>query len=72
MQQADDTMELIVNGEPFDGDATTLADLIGALGYGDQRVATAVNGEFVAGRDRATYELRNGDHIEIVAPRQGG
>jgi sulfur carrier protein len=72
MQQLDEQMELTVNGEPFDGDVATLAELIGALGYGDQRVATAVNGEFVAGQDRATYELRDGDHIEVVAPRQGG
>lgn len=72
MPQADDSMELVVNGEPFDGDVTTLADLISALGYGDQRVATAVNGDFVAGRDRETYELRDGDHVEVVAPRQGG
>lgn len=72
MQQSDEAMELVVNGEPFDGNATTLADLIGELGYGDQRVATAVNGDFVAASDRGTYELRDGDHVEVVAPRQGG
>lgn len=72
MPQADDNMELVVNGEPFDGHVTTLAELIGELGYGDQRVATAVNGDFVSGRDRETYELRDGDQIEVVAPRQGG
>ena len=72
MPQTDETMELIVNGEPFDGDIVTLADLIGELGYGDQRVATAVNGDFVSGEDRNTYELRDGDHVEVVAPRQGG
>ena len=72
MSQTQDQIELIVNGEPFDGDVTTLADLIGALGYGDQRIATAVNGDFVPGPDRKTYELRDGDNIEVVAPRQGG
>ena len=65
-------MELIVNGEPFDGDITTLAELITELGYADQRVATAVNGDFVPAPDRKTYELRDGDQIEVVAPRQGG
>ncbi len=65
-------MELVVNGEVFDGDVTTLAELVGELGYGDQRVATAVNGSFVAGNERKTYELRDGDEIEVVAPRQGG
>jgi sulfur carrier protein len=72
MLQPEKNMELIVNGEPFDGNATTLSDLIGELGYGDQRVATAVNGDFVPGPDRLTFELRDGDQIEIVAPRQGG
>lgn len=65
-------MELIVNGEPFDGNVTTLAELIGELGYGDQRVATAVNGDFVSGDERKEYELRDGDQVEVVAPRQGG
>ena len=65
-------MELTVNGEIFDGEVTTLAELIRELGYGDQRVATAVNGSFVAGNERKTYELRDGDEIEVVAPRQGG
>lgn len=67
-----DEMELTVNGEPFDGDAATLADLISALGYGEQRIATAVNGDFVASADRQGYELRDGDNVEVVAPRQGG
>lgn len=65
-------MELVVNGEPFDGAVNTLADLIGELGYGEQRVATAVNGDFVSGDERKTFELRDGDCVEVVAPRQGG
>lgn len=72
MRRAEDNTELVVNGENFDGDVTTLAELIGELGYGDQRVATAVNGSFVSGNERKTYELRDGDQIEVVAPRQGG
>ena len=72
MPQLEENKVLVVNGETFDGDVTTLADLLGELGYGDQRVATAVNGDFVPGDDRGTYELRDGDNIEIVAPRQGG
>lgn len=65
-------MELVVNGEIFDGEVTTLAELIAELGYGDEKVATAVNGSFVADDERKTYELRDGDEVEIVAPRQGG
>ena len=72
MSQAADNMELTVNGELFEGDVTTLADLIGELGYGEQRVATAVNGDFIPDSDRKDYALRDGDHVEVVAPRQGG
>lgn len=67
-----ETTKLIVNGASFDGDAATLADLVAQLGYGAQRVATAVNGDFVASSDREAYTLKAGDRIEIVAPRQGG
>jgi sulfur carrier protein len=42
------------------------------LGYGDAKVATARNGDFVPLRKRDTVELTGGDTIEIVSPRQGG
>ena len=38
----------------------------------DAVVATALNGAFVPKRLRAETPLREGDRIEIVAPRQGG
>jgi sulfur carrier protein len=49
-----------------------LFDALEALGYTGQKVATAVNGEFVPARRRAEVRLVAGDEIEIVAPRQGG
>lgn len=61
-----------VNGEPLTTTAVTLADLIAESGYGEARVATAVNGDFVPARARAQTQLSGGDHVEIVAPRQGG
>ena len=64
--------EVIVNGETCSTAASTLADLIEELGYGERRSATAVNGQFVAGNARATTAIMAGDSIEIVAPRQGG
>ena len=36
--------EVIVNGETCSTAASTLADLIEELGYGERRIATAVNG----------------------------
>jgi len=49
-----------------------LHELCVALGYEDARVATAVNGDFVASAKRPDQPLRDQDRIEIVAPRQGG
>jgi sulfur carrier protein len=35
-------------------------------------VSTAVNGEFVAAHARAHTALADGDHVEVLAPMQGG
>ena len=61
-----------VNGEPRWTSTRTLDRLIEEAGYGDARVATALNGAFVPARARAAASIAPGDRIEIVAPRQGG
>jgi sulfur carrier protein len=66
------SLALIVNGEARRVRAGTLAQLIDHLEFGTVRVATAVNGDFVAERARASHVLKEGDRVEIVAPRQGG
>lgn len=63
---------LTVNGEAVESSAANLAELLGELGYGEAKVATAVNGDFVAAEGRSVCSLQNDDRIEIVAPRQGG
>jgi sulfur carrier protein len=65
-------MTLIVNGEPREVAAGTLAEALQALDYGEAKVATALNGEFVPTRGRGATPVKDGDRIEIVAPRQGG
>jgi sulfur carrier protein len=40
-------VRLIVNGEKRDIDAATLAGALRALDYGEAKLATALNGEFV-------------------------
>lgn len=65
-------VEISVNGAPTQSSAATLAALLDELGYGEAKVATAVNGAFVAQAARADHTLDAGDSIEIVAPRQGG
>jgi len=65
-------IDIVLNGASTVTGAHTLAALIVEAGYGDAKVATAVNGEFVAAGLRAGTRLRAGDHVEIVSPRQGG
>jgi sulfur carrier protein len=63
---------IFINGEPREIAAATLAEALAALDYEGAVVATALNGEFVARRRRDETALKDGDRIEIVAPRQGG
>ena len=65
-------MRLVVNGERQDVPAATLAEAVQSLDLGEAKVATALNGEFVPARARASTPVKDGDRIEIVAPRQGG
>ena len=65
-------MTLIVNGEPREVAAASLAEALQALDYADAICATALNGEFVPARRREATPVKPGDRIEILAPRQGG
>lgn len=65
-------MRISINGETQMTEAATLAELVDALGFGDARVATALNGAFVPARARDDARLSDSDEIEIVSPRQGG
>lgn len=67
------TIELSVNNENKTlTSKTLLSDALQQWGYGDSKIAVAINGEFVP---RSTYgerELLNGDQIDIVKPVGGG
>lgn len=65
-------MKIIVNGEPIETAASSLAELLDQLGYGDTVVATAVNGSFAPVAKRPGIALDEGDKVEILAPMQGG
>ncbi len=65
-------MHIHVNGKALDVTAATLAALLAELEYEDAAVATALNRNFVRRRDRGTTPLKEGDAVEILAPRQGG
>jgi sulfur carrier protein len=65
-------LRVLLNGEPFATDAKNLDELCARLGFAEAKIATAVNGSFVAARERKGKTLAEADEIEIVAPRQGG
>ncbi len=65
-------MDIFINGEPARIEAGNLAAALSELGYAGDRIATAVNEEFVATGDRAGLDLANGDRVEVLTPMQGG
>lgn len=65
-------MRLIINGEPETIVATTLSQLLAALDYEGEWLATAVNGELIHREDRDDHLLNDNDRIEILTPMQGG
>jgi sulfur carrier protein len=65
-------MRIFLNDEVRDVDAGTLAMALDVLGFGGRKIATAVNGRFVAAPARPVTKLADGDRIEVVAPMQGG
>ena len=65
-------MKILLNGEALTTDAQTLDELCARLGFAEAKIATAINGSFVAANTRGATRLAEADEIEIVAPRQGG
>ncbi len=65
-------MQILLNGEPVATDARNLDELCAKLGFAEAKVATAVNGSFVAAAKRGLTPLAPEDEVEIVSPRQGG
>jgi len=52
--------------------ATRLQDALSAWGYGDLKIAVAINGDFVPRSTYAARELQDNDLIDIVKPVGGG
>ena len=70
--QAGRRLAVLVNGERTETGAASLGELVAQLGFSEDQVATARNGDFVPRSARAATRLAADDKIEIVAPRQGG
>jgi len=67
------TIAVSLDGRPREVPAgTTLATLVGELGYAANAVGTAVNGRFVARGLREGLQLRSGDSVLLFQPITGG
>lgn len=65
-------MKIVLNGEQVETQSASLNDILVELGYGDGKVATALNEEFIPATMRANVSLNDHDRLEILAPMQGG
>ncbi|WP_273717599.1 MULTISPECIES: sulfur carrier protein ThiS [Bartonella] len=65
-------MQIFVNGEKLQTEATFLNLLLVELGYEGNWLATAVNAEVVPLEARDQFILHEGDKVEILSPMQGG
>ena len=65
-------MVLTVNGERQEVAATTIPALLRELDYEGAFLVVAINHDVVQRRRWDEVELKAGDTIEIVTPRQGG
>ena len=65
-------MVLIVNGERRETDARGIAALLAEMEFAGAQLAIAVNRGVVPRARWSDVELRDGDAVEIISPRQGG
>ena len=65
-------MHVIVNGESREITSTRLDALLGELDYEGTHFAIAVNYDVLPKSRWAETQLKAGDEIEIITPRQGG
>ena len=65
-------MQIVINGEPAETAAASLAGVLIELALDNAVIATALNGDFVPAGRRPDQAIEPGDRIEIVAPMQGG
>lgn len=65
-------MKIEVNGETRKITAAQLDAALAELGWGEAKVATALNGSFVPAGARGATTLNNGDRLEVLSAMQGG
>jgi sulfur carrier protein len=65
-------MRVTINGEEREIAAMSIAALLGELDYEGTHFAIAVNYDVLPKSRWAETQLKAGDEIEIITPRQGG
>ncbi len=65
-------MQVTVNGEAREVQASHVAALLSELDYEGAHCAIAINYDVVPRSLWAETKLKAGDEIEIISPRQGG
>ena len=65
-------MRVTVNGEPREIASDRVDALLGELDYEGNHFAIAVNYDVLPKSRWAQTQLKSGDQIEIITPRQGG
>jgi len=65
-------MRVTVNGETRDISSASVDALLGELDYEGTHFAIALNYDVVPRSRWAETQLKAGDEIEIITPRQGG
>ena len=66
-------MTIFLNGKPQTvSTPLTVAELLGTLGLGGQRVAVEINREIVPKSTHAAHRLQDQDRVEVVRAIGGG
>ena len=66
-------MNLYLNGEPFVAqDNSTIADVVASIEISSKRYAVEVNETIIARSKHDSYQLSEGDKVEIVVAIGGG
>ena len=65
-------IRIVLNGANREVSGSTLDEILLECGYQSSTIATAVNSRFIHRHQRADTEIHEGDHIEVVAPIEGG
>jgi sulfur carrier protein len=65
-------MRVTVNGEPREISSVSIDALLAELDYEGTHFAIAVNFDVLPRSRWAETQLKSGDEIEIITPRQGG